>query len=114
MSDDRYEHVRRARDSLHRHLEKLHQDMRKLLADRPGDRAGRDVIRAAMIDASKAFGLEMEVFGQLMKESRRRPPRRPGGRGRPRGAGPNGPQPAPVRPSNPTLLSGGAEAPLDD
>ena len=120
MAEDPFEKARkemeRAQRDFHRHMERAQKELHGAME------AGQRLIAGALAE----FAEKMERFRSRMQQTGpradgwsatgiRKPPRGRSGRDRkPRDPHPRGPQPAPVRPTNPSFLSGGAEAPLDE
>src|SRR4051812_17480284 len=116
MAEDPFEKARkemeRAQREFHERVERAQEELH----------AAMGAAQERIAEARAEFQERMERFRAALRQAGCRPPPRPkkpprgrfGGSGRPwnpddRG----GPQPTPVRPINPSLLSGGAEAPLD-
>lgn len=125
MAEDPFEQARRAmaraEREFHKRMEGAQAELHQALE------AGQRRIAEARADFSvKMAQLRAEMRqagrppGRWAPPSPRRKPR--GGFGptgkpwspKPRGPNDGGPQPTPVRPNNPSFLSGGAEAPLDE
>jgi hypothetical protein len=109
MADDPF---RKAREEMERAQSAFHE----------ATRHAQEAIREAMEAGQKLIAEAAAEFHERLEAARRptnRPPRKPP-RGKPdgaptrRGPRPGGPQPTPVRSPNPSFLSGGAEAPLDE
>lgn len=116
MAEDPFERARkdmeRAQREFHKRMQRAHEELHQ----------GMEVARRRIAEARAEFQERMAHFRARTQEAGRRPRADP--KGPPRGrSGRNrkpwdpdgdGLQPIPVRPIKPSLLSGGAEAPLDE
>lgn len=104
MSRDPFEPIRR---DLERTLRAFEQQMARTSEE---VRRTMEEVRVCIEGAHCEFRLHVEGLRWDGTPPRRRPRRRPRS---PDAAGPDSPQPAPVRPYSPAGLSGGAEAVVD-
>lgn len=120
MPQDPFEKARkemeRAEREFHHEMERAQKELHRAM----------DAGRKRIAEARAEFQQRMERFRAAMRQpglprdgwsatGLRKPPRgRPGWIRRPDDPDRGGPLPSPVRPPNPSFLSGGAEAPLDE
>jgi hypothetical protein len=116
MADDPFERARkemeRAQRDLHERIQRAHG-----LRHRGMEEALRRIAeaRAVFQDPMERFRAQMQQAGRHVPSGPKKPSRgRSGRNGKPWDPDDEGPQPVPVRPNKPSLLSGGAEAPLDE
>jgi hypothetical protein len=126
MAEDPFEKARRqmerAQREFHKRMQRAHEELHRATGE----------AQKRIAEARGEFDKRMAALRELMRQAGMRPPpglgklprggssgnrkpRRPDPDGwTPSGPGRGGPQPTPVRPNNPSFLSGGAEAPLDE
>jgi len=126
MAEDPFEKARkemeRAQGEFHERMQRIHDALHQATAE----------AHTRIAEARAEFEERMGLFRAVMRQAGIRPPPGlrppPGPKKRPRGPFPSGkprrpdwngpdrggPLPTPVRPNKPSLLSGGAEAPLDE
>jgi hypothetical protein len=122
MADDPFERARkeieRAQRDFDERMQRIHEELHHGI-----HQAQRRIAeaKAEFQDRMARFSTQMRRAGRPPLPGLKKPPRGGSSSGnrkprRPDWGGPDrsGPQPMPVRPINPSLLTGGAEAPLDE
>lgn len=108
MPEDPYDKARRDMERAHREFHGRMEQHRAALEQ------AIEQARTRMAQERDKFEGRMEEARRCIDAARKKPPRPFGGSGKRKDPRPGGPQPTPVRPNNPNILSGGAEAPLDE